>query len=171
MGEEEAAHHLPGTRSHRRRQIAADGQVAGRHAVIRRVPPVSGIFGDVVRSHGAEAEEGLLEDGGVAWVREPFEVFRVRAGEAVEQEASAGIVHLGVEEGAELCAGDLYARVEHRLYDFALVELRRQRCADLVECLERLALLLQGGEEARVLHRSCDLGRRDVEQQLMHRRR
>jgi hypothetical protein len=61
MSEQQAAEHLPRARDYRRSEVAADRQMARRHAVERRAQAVAWVLRDVVDTHDAVAIEGPFE--------------------------------------------------------------------------------------------------------------
>ena len=79
MAEEKAAKHLAGARHDRNSQIAAHRQMAGRHAVIRRILPVARVAQNVVRTDRTPAAKGRLEHRRVAWHRKLGECLTRRA--------------------------------------------------------------------------------------------
>ena len=79
MTEEEAADHFSGAADDGNRKVADDGEMALRHAVVRRVLAVAGVLCDVVGADHAFAPEGRPEHVRVPRHREFVEVGAVNA--------------------------------------------------------------------------------------------
>ena len=123
MAEEEAAEHLAPARHHRNREVAPDRQVAGGHAVMRRILPVARILRHVVEADDALARERRREHLGVPRHRELAELLARHAGDGVEGVVLAACVDHVVEERPELGARDLGGRLGRRLDQPGQVEL------------------------------------------------
>jgi hypothetical protein len=131
VAEEQAADHLARARHHRRRQVAAHRQVAGRHAVVRPHLAIARVAHDVVAAHRGAAVEGRSEHRRGARLAEVFEGFARRTGQGVQQVGVAILVFAVVEEGAEFGADQLGRGVGDLLHQHLEVEGRSQRVAGL----------------------------------------
>jgi hypothetical protein len=136
VAEEEAAEHGARAGDHRHGKIAADWQMARRHAVVRRHGAVPWILGDVVAPHDRVAVERRREDRRVARHRELGERLAGNARDGVERVGLAGVVDEVVEEGAELRTRELGASVGHGLDGLLEIQLGGERVADLVQPLD-----------------------------------
>ena len=141
MAEEQAADHFARPRYDRDRQIGAHRQMPLRHAVIRRVLPVSRIGQDVVGAHRARAGKGRIKRGRGARQRKIGERLALCARQRVERAGHALRVDHVVEERAELGADELDCGVGHGLDEPLQAELGRERGTGPVENLERARLL------------------------------
>ena len=143
MAEQQAADHLARARDHRRSEVAADRQMARRHAVKGSVPAVTRILRHIVDADDTLAFEGGREQRSVAGLRQTRERFFRRAGERVQHVAAAIIRLHVIEERAEGGAGKLRRRVGHHLHSAAQVEFRGHRRTDTVENFQRPRLFAQ----------------------------
>ena len=127
----------------RHREVAADRQVALRHAVVRRAVAVAGVGEHVVEAHDPLAVEGRGEDLRVARHREALEGRAVDARERVEHVRLARVRDDVVEEGAEGRGGELARGVGGQLDDLAQLEPPGDRAAHAVQRLRALLLAQQ----------------------------
>ncbi len=111
--------------------------------VVGRVLAEPRVFGDVVRAHDPLAREGRAEHLGVARHGEVGELGAVDPGQHVEGVAFALRVDDVVEERAELRAGQLHARVDHRLHQAVEIQFGGHLGGRGVQHLQRMALLAQ----------------------------
>jgi hypothetical protein len=140
MAEEQAADDLARARDHGHGEVAAHGQVAAGHALVRRVLRIARIREDVVRADHALAAKSGREDRGGARHAEVLEGGAVGARERIEHVALAGIVEHVVEEGAEARAREFHAGIDHVLHQLLQIELGGDLRAGAVDDLQRLRL-------------------------------
>ena len=148
MAEEQAADDVAPSPFHRDGQIAAYGQVATRHAVMRRIVTVPRVLGDVGAANDGGAFECRIEHFRVPGHRELGERLAGYAGDGVQRIGLAVLVDHVVEEGAEFGRGQLSGRVRHRLNDLVAIEIRRDNRADVVQGLRDLRILLRAAGRA-----------------------
>ena len=140
VAEEQPARDLAVARDHRHREVAADRQVALRHAVVRLVVAVARVGEHVIEPDDALAVERGGEDRRVARHREPLERAPLDAGERVEHVGLAGVGDHVVEEGAERRGGQLAGGVGGELDDLLEFEPAGDRAADALQRLRALLL-------------------------------
>ncbi len=117
------------------RQVTDHREMAGRHAVMRRVFSEARILADVIGADDAFAVEGGCEDLGRARHRKSVEGFAWHAREGVEHVGIAFFIDQIVEKGAELSAGDLSAGIGDDLHDLGKIEFGGERRGHFVQLL------------------------------------
>ena len=148
MAVEDAAERLAGAAEDGDGEIAANGQMAGRHAVEGRVVSVAGILRDVGGAEDAGVDEGLSEDGGGAGHGEARELGEVDARDFVELVGAAVLADAVIEEGSEGSAGELESGIERRLHDDVDGALVRQQEAGFNEEPQMFGSLRERGRIA-----------------------
>jgi hypothetical protein len=98
-------------------EIAAHWRVAGRHAGEGRVVAVAGIEGDVGGAEDFVAEEADVEDAGGTRHGKSREDADTGTGDFVEAVGLSFVAEVVVEEGTEVCSGEVQTGVEGCLDD------------------------------------------------------
>ena len=128
MAEEQAADDLARARDHRHRQVAADGQVAGRHAVMRAASARTGGPAGRLRSEwGPLPERSARTAPSRRGCPNPSNVLAARPDSVYSMKASPPASVVVVEERAELRAAELGRGIGDRLHQRLQVERGRQR--------------------------------------------
>jgi hypothetical protein len=117
MTVEQAADNVASTTADGHGEITAQGRVAGRHASEGRVVAVARIEGDVRGTEDFVAEEADVEDAGGTRHGESGEDADVGAGDFVEAVRLSLVAEVVVEEGTEVCTGEMQTGVQGCLDD------------------------------------------------------
>ena len=141
VAEEEPAEHVARKRDHRHGKIADDRQVSRRHAVMRRIVPVTRILADIVGAHDFRAAKCRLEDRCVARHAEFLESFARRTAERVEEVGFSALVQHIVVERAEFRAAQPGGDVGDGLDNLLEIETAAERLRAAIEGFEPAALL------------------------------
>ena len=146
VSEEEPADNGAVRDEHWNREVASNGEVPGRHPVVRRIAAEARVDRDIVEPDDRRAFEGRAEDVCRARHRKAREFRPRNARDRVEGVLVAVTPDDVVEERPELSADDFRRLVGHDLDDLVEIVLARDRLRNPIQGLDDALLTLELGK-------------------------